>query len=561
MNNIFLELTVLLITAGAISVIVSMLKQPSIIAYLLTGILIGTFGVNLMPHNDILQGLSQVGVTLLLFMIGLELDLGQLKALGRHAIVAGVVQVTVTMLLAFLLNLAFDFSLMASFLFALGITFSSTIIAVKLLAEKKELQSLYGKLTVGILLVQDFAAILVLMFLSGFQNHSSRPLVVTVLFTLLKVAVLAAIIFWHSKHVFPKILKFIGKSDELILIFSLAWALGLASLVHLPFLGLSIEIGGFLAGLALANSAVHYSVSARIKPLRDFFIIIFFIALGSQLKLTGISTFFWPGIIMFFFVICVKPFVVMTSLTLQGFKPRTAFMAAIMQTQISEFSLILMAMGLQLNLIGASSAGIFGILAICSIIASSYLMSHSATIFEKLKPFWLLFHSTHEAEAGLEPTILKNHIILVGAHRLGQNLIRTIQNSGQSFVIVDFNPDIAYKYSALGYHVICGDIADTHIQEIAGLDRAKMVISTVPNIHENLALIESIKKLNPRAKLIVTATEEEDALKLYKQNIDYVLLPHYIGGLHLARVLHENHTMAHFKKLRAAHLQILNKLS
>lgn len=547
----------MLIIAGGISIVVSFFKQPSIIAYLLTGLLIGTFSVNSLPHTDILQGLSEVGITLLLFMIGLELDITQLKSLGKHALTAGAVQVGATGLLAFLLNLAFDFSILASFLFALGVTFSSTIISVKLLAERKELQSLYGKLTIGILLVQDFAAILVLIFLAGLNHHTDRHIAMTFGLTILKAGLIAATIFWMSKHIFPRILRFMGRSDELILIFSLAWALGLASLVHLPFLGLSIEIGGFLAGLALANSAVHYQVSARIKPLRDFFIIIFFIALGSQLKLTGAGNLLWPGIILFGFVVFIKPLVVMISLTLQGFKPRTAFLAAAMQTQISEFSLILMALGLQLKLIEASSAGIFGILAIASILASSYIMSHSATIFEKLKPFWLLFHSKQDAEAGLTPTTLKNHIILVGVHRLGKNIVESLSLSGRPFVIVDFNPDIAQEYTNRGFHVICGDIADTHIQEIAGLERARMIISTIPQLHESLAIVETIKKVNPKAKLIVTAGDEEDALRLYGKNIDYVLLPHYIGGLHLAKILEENHTAASFKLLKKTHLQAL----
>lgn len=560
MHNLFFELTIIFILAGAAAFVVSLLKQPSIIAYIITGMIIGPLGYYRLSEGDVLKGLSELGITLLLFMVGLDLDIGQLKKTGKAAIMAGLGQIVFTCLIGFGILKLLGFGTTASWYIALALTFSSTIIVVKLLNDKKDLQSLYGKLAVGIFLVQDIAAIFALIFLTSLSgnNASDAPLWESALMTFVKIGVLAVIVGWHSVKVFPRILRYIGKSDELLLIFALAWALGFSSFVSLPFIGLNLEIGGFLAGLALANTAVHNQISARIKSLRDFFIIIFFIVLGSQLVFFNIAEMLTPTIILALFVLIGNPLIILIILATMGYKPRTAFLTGVTVAQISEFSLILMALGSKLGHVNQTEVGIVTMIGVTTFAVSSYMILYADKLYHILQPLiQKLDFRKGTAEKGLHEVQLRNHIVLVGAHRLGSHIIDTLMKQKLDFVIIDHNPEVTEHYEKLGLNAICGDISDSYIQELAHTDKAKLIISTVPDFHDNLALIESIKAKKLKTKLIFAAQDEEEALYLYNKNIDYVLLPHFIGGIHLAKILEDRTNFASLKQLKQNHLKTL----
>lgn len=568
MNNIFFELTIILILAGLASFLVSLLKQPSIIAYILTGLLVSSFGYYQLQQNDVFNALGQIGITLLLFMVGLQLDLGQLKRIGKTALMVGLGQVFFTSLIGFFILRSLGFSMVVSAYIAPALTFSSTIIVVKLLGEKKDLQSLYGKLVVGIFLTQDFIAIIILISLSSFSSssgsiYSSLPLWQNIMMALVRVLILVLGVWWLSLKVFPKILQRIGSNDELMLVFSLAWALGLAAFVSLPVIGFSLEIGGFLAGLSLGRSGIHYEISGKIKPIRDFFIIIFFIVLGSGFMLNNLGALSRPAIILSLFVLIGNPLIVMILLGLFGYKPRTGFFTGVTVAQVSEFSLILAAVGLQLGHLRQSDVALVTLVAIITIALSSYMIMYSGRLYEFLKPVLKIFDFKNgSAEKHLHTVVLKNHIILVGAHRLGHHLIETLQKQKTPFILVDFNPEIVEKYSEDGILAICGDITDSFIQEQINLENAKMVISTVPDFNDNLSLIHAIKheffKRKAKPKLIFIAQDEAETKMLYEEGIDYVISPHFMGGIHLAKILESKESGLGLKKLRDKHLQIIS---
>ncbi len=562
MTTIFLELTVILILAGAIATVISLLKQPAIIAYLLTGLIIGPFGYYHLRHTDILQGLGEIGITLLLFLVGLELDIGQIKKLGGKILAIGLGQVALTAILGYAGLILLGFSSASAGLLALGLSFSSTIIVVKLLNEKQDLRSLYGKIVIGILLLQDFAAIFLLVFFSG--TSTADPLMAGlpawqhIFFNFIKMLLLIWLINWHSKYVLPWVFKIIGKSDELLLVFSLAWSLGLAAFVSLPFIGFNLEIGGFLAGLALARTAVHYEIGARIKSLRDFFLIIFFIILGAGLAFNHLHEIIVPALLVTGFVIIIKPLIVMILIGLAGFKPRTGLMAALPLSQISEFSLILAALGLKLGYIDEAGATLLTVVAILSIITSSYSVLHAERLYEGLRKGLTIFDFRRgAAEKGLQQKNLKRHVIIVGAHRMGRHIVNVLTRLNLPFIIVDQNPEVVDEYHRQNIPAMCGDIGDSNIQELAGLSRARLVISTIPSLKENEALLETIHNSGYKTRMIMTAQDEDEALSLYDKDIDYVLLPHFIGGLHLAKILEDDQHLRGLGKLRRDHLKTL----
>lgn len=567
MNNLFIEFAIILILAGAVSFLVSLLKQPSIIAYIITGLIVGPLGYYQLQQSDVFSALAQIGITLLLFMVGMQLDISQLKKIGRNALLVGIGQVIFTTIIGYVILRALGFAQINSMYMAPALTFSSTIIVVKLLGEKKDLQSLYGKLVIGIFLTQDLVAILILISLSSLGHgnqsiYSTLPLWQSLLMALIRALILILVVWWTSIKVLPKIVRVIGHNDELMLVFSLAWALGLATFVSLPLVGFSLEIGGFLAGLALGRSGVHYEIGGKVKPIRDFFIMIFFIVLGSGLVLNNIGSLTTPAIVLSVFVLIGNPLIVMILLGLLGYKPRTGFFTGVTVAQVSEFSLILVAYGLSIGHLTQGDVSLITLVAMITIALSSYMIMYSNKLYEYLK-FILRYFDFRKgfAEKHLTTAVLKNHIILVGAHRLGHHLVESLIKQKTPFVIVDFNPEVVEQFIDRGLLAVCGDITDSFIQEQINLPAAKLIVSTVPDFDDNLNLVHAIKhataRLRRKPKMIFLAQDEAEIRALYELDIDYVISPHFMGSLHLAKILEGSHAAAGLKKLREHHLSIL----
>ena len=283
MGSIFFEITIIVCLAAVLAIIFRAFKQPAVLAYILTGIIIGPFGQLQLRNQDQLHTLAQFGITLLLFILGLELKFKDLKSIGKSALIIGLGQIVFTFLAGFFISSGLGFSQIISLYIATALTFSSTIIVVKLLSDRKDLASLYGKIVTGVLLIQDFFAILVLIILSAFNSNSVALSVETFALVFLKGFLLIVFVAFLSKFVLPGIIHAVSKSSETLFLFSLAWVFGLSAIVSSPLIGFSIEIGGFLAGLALANSSENFQIAARVKALRDFFITLFFVVLGMEM--------------------------------------------------------------------------------------------------------------------------------------------------------------------------------------------------------------------------------------------------------------------------------------
>ncbi|MCL4387175.1 cation:proton antiporter, partial [Patescibacteria group bacterium] len=336
MSNVFLETGIIITLAAILGAGVRFFRQPLILAYITTGLIIGPLSLMGVKNQDALNFLSELGITFLLFLVGLELSLKELKTVGKIALAAGLGQIVFTSLVGFILTSLLGFNMVSSIYVSVALTFSSTIIVVKLLAEKRDLNSLYGKITVGFLLVQDFVAISALILLSGFSSNSNSwwnfPLII------IKGFLLLFLVLYLSKKVIPSVFSKIAKSSELLFLTSIAWCFVFASVSYL--IGFSLEIGAFLAGLALATTQQNWQIAAKIKPLRDFFIVIFFIILGSQMVITNLSQLWFPVIALSLFVLIGNPLILMFIFGRMGLRKRTSFFAGVTVAQISEFSLI-----------------------------------------------------------------------------------------------------------------------------------------------------------------------------------------------------------------------------
>ncbi|PIR98363.1 MAG: sodium:proton exchanger [Candidatus Colwellbacteria bacterium CG10_big_fil_rev_8_21_14_0_10_41_28] len=553
---LFTEITIALVVAVIFGFVAYLLKQPPIIGFILSGIAVGYLASPGVGGVEVIEGLAPIGVALLLFLVGLEMNFKDIKNVGLPALLTGLGQIIFTFGVGYFIAGWLGFSAIASVYISIALTFSSTIIVVKLLSEKKDINSLYGRIVIGFLLIQDFVAILALIFLAGLQNEAT--LGQDFLWAIVKGGALVALTFSLSRFI-PRILDKIGRSQEMLYLFSIAWALGISALTASHFIGLSIEVGGFIAGIALASSAEHYQIGSRLRPVRDFFLILFFLGLGAKLLAGGVVVPILPAITLSLFVLIGNPLVVMTVMGLLGYRAKTSFLASLTVAQISEFSLIIAASGLRLGHLGPEESSLITLVGIITIFASSYLIIYGDGIYEALKPLLKKFEFRKKLveETKLEKE-MKDHVILVGAHRTGYNILKSLDKSKNDFVALDFDPILVGKLKDRGHPVVYGDVTDEEIRELVGFDRAKAIISTVPNIRDNKIILEAIKNSNKKAKIILTADNEIDAREFYKGGAHYVIVPHFVSGWELAQALGDKKDFSSLIKLQERDSKILD---
>ncbi len=527
--------------AAILSVLFRFLKQPSILAFIITGIIVGPLGPFQFQNHDLMEALASIGITLLLFMIGLELKLKELKSVGRVALIAGSLQMILTSLAGFLISILLGFSGLTSLYIGVALAFSSTIVVIKLLSDKRDLKSLYGKITVGILLAQDIVAIFTLIILSTLNSTPSASVNFYDLFlVLLKMIVLFGWVIVLSREVLPRLLNIIARSSESLFLFSIAWAFGISALVSSPFIGFSIEIGGLLAGIALASTIESYQIITKVKPLRDFFLTIFFVTLGMRIVLSNIDQIIVPVIVFSGFVLLISPVIVMLILGFMKYKKRTSFLAGIALAQISEFSLIMIFLGNKIGHLDTSIISIITFVGVITFVFSTYFITQSNALYRIFLPYLDFFERNITKIEKVDKEI-KGHIILVGANRMGEGILEALLKKKKKVIVVDFDPEIVERLNKKGVETFFGDITDPEIQDSVGLDKASLVISTVTDPEDNMLLLKYLRPLKG-PKVIVAAFEKRDARDFYKEGADYVIMPHIAGGNHLAKLLiDDNH--------------------
>lgn len=532
MTNIFFQLALILLLSSLYGVLMLKTKLPLVVAYLLAGVTLSFISLFDVGHSVVLEVLPEIGIAFVLFLIGMELNIKELKLLGKPIIITSVGQIAVSTLLGYLLARALGFGNSESIYLGLGLAFSSTVVVVKMLLEKRDISSLYGKLSVGILLIEDLVAIIALMLLTvgssalkvGLQE--SLPLLTLVL----KAIGLFVVTFILSKFVLDKVFKLVARSVELLFLTSICWCFIFTSLAILA--GFSVVIGAFLAGVALASSPYHLQIEAKIKPIRDFFVALFFVYLGAQANLTGLVSAV-PAILVFsLFAIILKPIIYLLLLSLFGFKKHTTFQTALNLSQVSEFSLVVLLVGVQMNLVSPLALSTMALVGVISIIVSSILIAKSRPIYKLLEPslgFTQLHHKRQSVETIAQEKLV-DHVIVIGAHRVGGPIIQYLSKVGIPLMVLDFNPNIVEELSEQGINAIYGDIGDPEILDYVNLETAKLVICTASDLFDNEILLEECKRRKIEAKIILRALDKAHVDHLKDLGADYVLLPEKVSG-------------------------------
>ena len=538
----------LFIFAGAVvlGIVFRYFGLPSIIGQVLLGLVVGISGILSGEEKAILELMGSLGITLLLFLVGLEMSWTELERMGKAVIVNFVGQTLGFMLLfglvgRFILNL----ELTPAIFFAIAMSFCSTIVVVKVLSEKRDLGSYAGRLSLGILLLQDILAIALMVFIPNIGKSVGGYDLLLLGLKLFGLFLSVNIV--GEKFVNLVMKKFIKSPEDLIL-FSLSWFL-LVVYLSKTVLGLSAEIGGFLAGLSLSNTWGHFQIVSKVKTLRDIFLTIFFVLLGLQVG--GGKVDWILVIVLTLLVVFGKMFVALVWARCTGFYSRSAFLLSVNMTQISEFSMIVIAVGLTYGFWGNDIAKVVTITGLLSMTISTILISEANVIYG-----WLRVHGGRFFKFKREnnpPSIVdKDHVVLIGCDRTGRSILAFLKKTEIKLVVVDFNPEMVKSLREKGEQVIFADVADPDIFELTNIAEAKLVISTIKDVNDSVALLQEIKNRNLKVPVVVEAETPAQASELYKAGASYVVFPHYVGGLHLGQILKkmvkDGSTLERYKK-------------
>src|SRR3989338_7006767 len=531
-DNLF-YFSLILIVASVIAYFVRLIKQPLILAYIFTGIILSQFLAG-SSSIETIRFFSELGIAFLLFLVGIELSFKDVKHVGRTSLITGIGQIIFTFIIGYLITkYLLNFSVIESVYISIALTFSSTIIIVKLLSEKQDLQSLYGRISVGFLLVQDFVAIIILIILAALQQGASVQ--ETMFLVILKAALFLLFVYLFSRYILTNLFNRIAKSSELLFLASIA--LPFLFIIISRYLGFSIEIGAFLAGLSLANLPYKLEISNKVKPLRDFFITLFFVILGTQLIINQ-ANLLVPAILLSLFVLIGNPLIVTILMGLLGYTKRTSFYAGLTVAQISEFSLILAFLGLKLNHINENIVSLITLVGIITITLSVYMIHYNHKLYNFLMPYLGIFEKKETIESKNEITEkFSKHTVIFGCHRLGYQIVDLLKSLKRKIIVVDFDPVIIEKLNNDNITAIYGDLGDIDVLEKLNLKESEFVISTIPNLEDNMNLIKKVRNLNNKVKVIVTAQQNDEAFDLYKSGADYVILPHTLSGERVADIL------------------------
>lgn len=533
-NTFLLNLGFIVIGAAAFAFLGKLLRMPSIVAYIIAGIFLGPI-LGLVEMDDSLNLISELGIALLLFLIGLELSLQKIKDLGGVGLTLGGLQVSITALGGFLLAVLLGLGPIEAVFLAATLTFSSTVVVIKLLDQKGVTNQLFGRISIALFLAQDIVIIFALTILSGFGASGDLELMAVAknlglalggMLLLLMVSLLAA------RFLLPKPFAWAARSPDTVFIWALCWCFLVVLLAH--FFHLSVEIGAFLAGIAIAQLPIHEDLHRRLHPLMTLFIAVFLVTLGIKMDLSGIVETLPMALLLSVFVLLVKPLIVFLILSRMRFSEYTAFQAAVATGQVSEFAFILLALGVSGGLIGTSVASLGGLTGLITIAVSSYLIIWSEPLYGFFRRNKLL--SIFGAKQEADDEVLRKregHIIVIGMNAMGREIVKQLCLRGEQVMAIDTDPK---KLEGMdGAETVIGSVEyETVIEEI-GMRRARIVVSALQIEDTNHTLAYRCRSMAvPCAIHAFDVSVVEDLLDL---ETAYLLMPNVDGVVEQRKIM------------------------
>ncbi|MBP7760206.1 cation:proton antiporter [Candidatus Saccharibacteria bacterium] len=531
------------------------LRQPLIMSYIITGIVVGPSVLDLVQAREAFNSFSEIGITLLLFIIGLGMNAGVIKSLGRVSLVTASMILGLVGITGYTASLILGFTNQTAIVLGIALFFSSTIIILKTLSDNRETSRLYGQIAIGVILLDDVVATFALVVVAALATSGSLSFE-SIAVLLIKAIGLALGLFIVGGKIMPHFGKFFASSQELLFLFSIAWGLVIANAFHIA--GFSYEVGALFAGVALAGLPYATEMAAKLKPLRDFFIVLFFVTLGETFSFGALQDSLVPAIVLSLVVMIGKPVFVMTSLGLLGYTRLTNFKAAIHLSQISEFSIILVIFAANSSLIDKRAIAVITLVALITIGISTYLMKYSDALFKLLEKYLVVFERKDIKERKQRHALYP--IILFGYHKGGHEFMRVFRDMRQRYLVVDYDPDIIEHLEEQGIRHAYGDATDEEFLEEINAGKAQLVVSMMTDFAANKVLLSYVNRFEPRTTFICHANHYDEAADLYRHGASYVMLPHFIGSERISSYIKQHgFNPAAFDSYREKHIITIGK--
>lgn len=539
--NLFNEFAILLMLAVVLGYVAQKLKQPLVLAFILVGAIAGPQFLNWISSAGVIEVLASIGVTLLLFIVGLRLDIHTIKTFGVVTLFLGLWQMLITIAGGFAIALLLQMPTISALFIAIMLAFSSTIIIIKILSDRDEIYSLYGRISVGILIIQDLVAVIAIIVLSSIRPNETDnlPLHWELVTLMLNAVGLLAVIGLITRYVFPRLLIEIAESRELLVLFALTWAVVMAMFGE--SLGFGREVGGFLAGVSLAPTRYREAIASRLETVRNILILFFFLSLGSTLQLSVISDNILPAILLSLFVLFGKPLIVLLLMNSMKFRNHSGFLTGLTMGQISEFSLILAALGLKLGYIDQAMVSMVTFIGLVTIGCSAYLMANANKIYHWLSPWLMKFERnvTFREDIYFSEKEKPIDVIIYGFGRQGEYLAKLLVTKGYTVLGIDFDPRTVQLSHYHHFLIRYGDADDPEFIKTLPLNQAKWIVSTIPFIETNMNLLASLKEENYQGKIAISVQQDHDIATVEKMNVDLVLIPYQNAAQAAAEKLDE----------------------
>lgn len=506
------------------------LRQPLVVGLIAAGIAVGPQALGLVDEATEIELLAKLGIALLLFIVGLKLDVRLIGRLGPVALATGIGQVLFTSIIGFFIALALGFDTVPALYIAVALTFSSTIIIVKLLTDKREIDDLHGRIAIGFLIVQDIVVVIAMIVITasgdGDTSIGTRAFEVA-----LRGTALVVLVVLFGRYVADRMVSLLARQSELLILGAVTWAVVLASISIL--LGFSGEVGAFLAGLSLASTPYRDAISGRLSTLRDFMLVFFFIELGTRFDLVASLDRIGAAVIFSLFVLIGNPIIVMIIMGYMGYRKKVSFKAGLTVAQISEFSLILVALGASQGQIGSDVVGLVTAVGLITIAASTYLINGSDAIYARIEPALRIF----ERKVGvIDPNFDDDHhdpnYVVVGLGRFGSTLIGELLDRGVDVLGVDFDPR-SVQSPRFDIPVVYGDAEDPTLVDQLPLKSATWVVSTVRSLDANLMLISSLRRSGYTGGIAVSSEDSEHCALYQEAGADVTVQPLHIAAVPL----------------------------
>jgi Kef-type K+ transport system membrane component KefB len=535
--GIFEQVAGVLVVCVLIGALATLLRQPLIVGLIAAGIAVGPEALGLVEATSEIELLAKIGISLLLFVVGLKLDVRLVRKLGPVALATGLGQVAFTSIIGYLIAIALGFDTVPALYIAVALTFSSTIIIVKLLTDKRELDDLHGRIALGFLIVQDIVVVLAMIVITAAGDTEGTTLTTEIVGVVLRGVGLLLVVGLIGRYVAPRVTHLLARQAELLVLAAVAWAVALAAVSIL--LGFSEEVGAFLAGMSLASTPYREAISGRLSTLRDFLLVFFFIELGTTFELSTAADQLPAAVLLSLFVLVGNPIIVMIIMGLMGYRKQVSFKAGLTVAQISEFSLILVALGVAQGHVGSDVIGLVTAVGLVTIAASTYLIYNSDTIYGWLEPALRVFERANpDSNLDLDEQTVEPEYVVLGLGRFGATVVEELQERGDEVLGVDFDPR-SVQSDRWDLPVIYGDAMDPDLPEQLPLGSVRWVISTVRDTDTNLAILSSLRHHGYGCRVAVAADDADTVARLEEAGADLVIRPLHVAAGPLLQRIHE----------------------